>query len=288
VSTSPPIPASDPGEELGILPGQLVLEEYRTLREEVQNALQAQHAALSYGIASLAIFTAAIVNTWERAPLLTAVALMGGLPIGSAFVLLLWTIEVIRMQRAGTYLGRYVEPRINRMMRRTLGEGDFLVYEQWLAGVTPPRRRLAKSRSLRHGHVLIAFLVAFVAVGCFWIGSARFDTLAITARRCAQTIEVDPLCPKYQNDQARANTKKKTRAPYYYRDWHRQWQFWGEREFGLVVFGFLIVPFCFGVIISAQYVRNYGPSDLPDLAGINSPSRQVAADEPSDVSQAPS
>src|SRR5437868_6920688 len=125
----------------------LLLEEYRALRVEITNALQAQHAALSYGIAALALFIVAIASAWDKSPGLTAMTLMTVVPMGILFLFAVWGTEIGRMRRAGSYIASYLKPRVNL----TASVQNGLAWEGWLAGriaADAARRRFRKPRSL--------------------------------------------------------------------------------------------------------------------------------------------
>ena len=81
----------------------VAMEEYKTLRQEVQTSLTAQHTILSFGTATLGLVFGAAVNLWdeELAPIVLFSLLI---PLLSGLVLLMWLSEAMRMVRAGNYL----------------------------------------------------------------------------------------------------------------------------------------------------------------------------------------
>jgi hypothetical protein len=86
----------------------MVLAEYSAVRAEIVQALQAQHAIVSYGASALAVLTAVAVGTTggqgaARTGLVTFLFLVLN-PLLLVVILMVWGSEVLRMQRAGMYL----------------------------------------------------------------------------------------------------------------------------------------------------------------------------------------
>jgi hypothetical protein len=87
------------------------LSEYAAIRGEIVASLAAQHAVFSYGIAAVGLLTAVAIGAAngdsgrsENAQMLVTAILLGLNPVLLLVILVLWTSEVLRMQRAGTYL----------------------------------------------------------------------------------------------------------------------------------------------------------------------------------------
>lgn len=236
------------------------------LRAEVLGSLQAQHAALSYGIAALALIIAAVATSWEKAPVLSEVALMGGLPLGSAFVLTVWATEVARMTRVMEYMAGYVEPRLNRAAEPRGERKDYLVYAQWLAGRLYRHGGRLRPRSLRLGQGLIGGIVAFLAITAFFLGAFRFDNTANLAKHCASAVEPDPLCPGSLD---RAASEVPYHVPFYFRYWSFSVKDLHKLELPVAIFVFLLVPIAFGVLMLRKIVRKPEDESLPDLVGAN-------------------
>jgi hypothetical protein len=204
---------------------------------------------------------------------MSAIALMGGPPIGSAFVLFVWSTELARMKRAGRYLGAYLEPRINIALRpENAVTCDYVVYEQWLAGRVPPLRRSAKPRSLRLGHLLITVFLAFLAWSSFTVGALRFDERAKIARHCASAVQPDdPICPQLKARRLSTRSAQTQKANIFLRSWRfgLPWQA-KALEFWLTVLICLVVPASLGVLTWFQSHKEFTVDDLPDLSGYNS------------------
>lgn len=166
----------------------LLLEEYRALRQEVAAALQAQHSVLSWGIAALALLVIAIADAWDKTPTLISAALMTILPGGIYLLLVVWGMEVTRMTRAGAYVAGYLEPRINSAAELA---DPTLVWEQWLAlpEAKPASQRFrewivrknSRSRNLWFSHAAIVAIFAFLAATSWGVGAYRFHDLATRA-----------------------------------------------------------------------------------------------------------
>lgn len=97
---------------------ELLLEEYKALRQEVVAAMSNRIATLTFGLASIgAILAASILTT--KSGVLPGVMLALLVPTIAILVLFMWLGEYERMQRAGTFLME-IEARINREEQRRL------------------------------------------------------------------------------------------------------------------------------------------------------------------------
>lgn len=100
---------------------EILLAEYKTLRQESLNAMNNRNRILSFGLATIgAILAGSIVaytnNTHSP---VSRFALIVMVPVISSFVLLMWFGEYKRMQRAGKFLSE-LEKRINKVARERL------------------------------------------------------------------------------------------------------------------------------------------------------------------------
>lgn len=102
-------------------PIEIMLEEYKTLRQESLDAMKNRNTILSFGLAAIgALFTGSIVAYKTDIHLLiTNVALIVMIPAVSYIVLAMWLGEYERSQRAGKFLVG-LECRINTEASRTL------------------------------------------------------------------------------------------------------------------------------------------------------------------------
>ena len=92
----------------------ILLEEYKTLRQESLTAMNNRNKVLSFGLAAIgAILTGSIFAYEENGyPFISILILIIIIPVVSSFVLLMWFGEYERMQRAGKFLTK-LEEKIN-------------------------------------------------------------------------------------------------------------------------------------------------------------------------------
>lgn len=102
-------------------PVEIMLEEYKTLRQESLNAMNNRNTILSFGLATIgAVFAGSIVAYTDSAyPLISSLALILVIPAISSFILLMWLGEYERMQRAGKFLVE-LEGKINKEASKKL------------------------------------------------------------------------------------------------------------------------------------------------------------------------
>jgi hypothetical protein len=102
-------------------PVQVLLEEYKTLRQEILTAMSNRNSILSFGQASIgAVFTASIISYKTTSySLLSSLSLIFVVPTVVSFVLFMWIGEYQRMQRAGKFLVE-LEERINGECKQML------------------------------------------------------------------------------------------------------------------------------------------------------------------------
>ncbi|MBU1702591.1 MAG: hypothetical protein KJ970_10660 [Candidatus Eisenbacteria bacterium] len=89
---------------------EVVMDEYRSLREESLRSMQLQQAVLRYGLAATGALIAVAFGIWGVV-LLASVALLLFVPAVSYLSLIIWIGEVARMMRAGWYL-KALEERV--------------------------------------------------------------------------------------------------------------------------------------------------------------------------------
>lgn len=106
-------------------PVEIMLEEYKTLRQESLNAMSNRNIILSFGLASIsAVFTGSIIahastSDIHSSILILRFAFILVIPAISCIVLLMWLGEYERMQRAGKFLAK-LELKINTEASREL------------------------------------------------------------------------------------------------------------------------------------------------------------------------
>lgn len=98
---------ADTAESLGI-----VMEEYRSLRQEILLSLQQGHSVLQFGLATAAILLGLAAQNLTKGAgsiVLTVVVV----PVVTLLVVVIWTGELRRTMRASCYLANEVEPRVH-------------------------------------------------------------------------------------------------------------------------------------------------------------------------------
>jgi hypothetical protein len=113
-------------------PVEVVLVEYKTLRDEVVVTMSNRSAILRSGLIAIGtIFAAGGIagRSVDERSILPGVLLMFVVPCVAICTLRLWVAEYGRMHRAGAFLG-ILEAKINTMA----GEKPLLVWEAFLAG----------------------------------------------------------------------------------------------------------------------------------------------------------
>jgi hypothetical protein len=134
----------------------VLLEEYRTLREEALQAMQQQGTILQFGLAALTLLLglSAQIKVLEAAAALQFAAV----PLLAWLVLVVWQGEVSRMRRAGRFIAD-LEKEINKEITQ---EGPGLSWETTLQKDAPPYRRL---RGRYQAVFFLLMSVALVSMG---------------------------------------------------------------------------------------------------------------------------
>jgi hypothetical protein len=161
------------------------MEEYKTLRQEVQTSISAQQSILSFGTATLGFVFGAGVNLWTRsvAPIVVFSVLV---PLLSGLILLIWWAEAIRMIRAGNYLS-ILEQDIAAAGRATSGWNDVQPL-RWESGLRHDDRLSFRRFVLAWPEVfLIGLLIALTSLVIAFVndlhpdGSLRVLTLVFSS-----------------------------------------------------------------------------------------------------------
>jgi hypothetical protein len=87
----------------------VLMEEYRTLRDESLTALKLQHGILQFGVAGLGVLLGLGA---DMAGLGSALLLLAAVPVLALLIVVIWSTELRRMVRAGTHLVG-IERRVN-------------------------------------------------------------------------------------------------------------------------------------------------------------------------------
>jgi hypothetical protein len=107
---------------------EVVMEEYKTLREESLTSIQMQQSILSLGAATVGIALSGAFATWEKSPLPEYLFLFL-VPTLIYLIVLVWLGEVGRMFRAGRFLSE-LEEKVNREFPK---KDLALSWEMWLS-----------------------------------------------------------------------------------------------------------------------------------------------------------
>ncbi len=105
----------------------IVMEEYKTLRTESIESMKMQQSILQYGAATMGIIIIAGFNVWDK-PNLSEIVFLFFLPAVVYLVSIIWTGEVARMFRAGSFLSE-LENKVNAEFT---DKREALFWESWL------------------------------------------------------------------------------------------------------------------------------------------------------------
>ncbi len=152
---------------------ETLLEEYKTLRQEIANSITAQYAIVSFGAVAVGLLVTAGARAGAqpgRPPgvdeaLLAAIFLLG-VPAICLLVVVMWMNEVARMLRAGYHVLR-LEERINLLAGRVL-----LTWESAAHQESQPDVERVHYKLLTRVFGLIALV--FIALGLYRVWSAAF------------------------------------------------------------------------------------------------------------------
>ncbi len=166
----------------------VVLEEYKTLREESKQASINMFTSLSIGLGIVGVIIAGAFSIWNSEPMITLIALYFLIPIFILTATFLWLGEAMRFKRAGDYLC-LIEAKLSMFLQNSLGEfkeswhlrqgefedklrfphanidfSDALGWEQWLRDMIDkpaPFGHLALIYKIRLGFFMLIFSASF-------------------------------------------------------------------------------------------------------------------------------
>lgn len=98
---------------------EVLLLEYKTLRDEVHVTMDNRNQVLSFGMVAIGLVIGGALSFEEKAPQATMWALSAVVPLLAVFVLALWLAERARMMRASKHLVE-VEAKINTIFGEPL------------------------------------------------------------------------------------------------------------------------------------------------------------------------
>lgn len=144
----------------------VVMEEYKTLREESLASMKMQQSILSFGTATIGIVISAGFAAWNKTPL-PEIIFMFLIPTVIYLVILIWLGEVGRMFRAGSFLDR-IEEKVNRQFT---DKEEALSWENWLATGEWAGRK--PHHGIRLHYVCIFVLFVITALSSVIIGNCK-------------------------------------------------------------------------------------------------------------------
>ncbi|MFV9644354.1 MAG: hypothetical protein ACNYWU_00890 [Desulfobacterales bacterium] len=107
---------------------EVVMEEYKTLRQESLTSMQMQQSILNFGTATVGIALSGGFAAWDKTPLPEFIFLFL-IPIVIYLIVLVWLGEVGRMFRAGNFLCELEEKVNSQFSEKEMA----LTWETWLS-----------------------------------------------------------------------------------------------------------------------------------------------------------
>lgn len=172
----------------------LLIEEYKSLRDESIKTSENMFAALRWGAAVLGVVIAAGFTQWNKQHAVVLLIFYIIVPLLSGMSMFLWLGEAVRFKRVGDYIcfieqkagmiiddfksqtninekWKMLQQEIEKnllMHHSTLDMSDPLVWEQWL--------REMKGKSITEGHLTLIYLIRFSFFPILMILSLLFAT----------------------------------------------------------------------------------------------------------------
>jgi len=131
----------------------LLIEEYKTLRNEVLTAMNNRNNVLSIGISinSLIFTTCSVISTSYKNNLHITYLLLEILPVINIFILYIWLGEYERMQRAGKFIC-LLEKKINEIF-----DEQIMTWETHLR-----EKKSNKNKHMKAPYNSVVFLITFL------------------------------------------------------------------------------------------------------------------------------
>ncbi len=150
----------------GDLKLDVLLEEYRNLRAEINQALANSVNIMAFGLATIGIMVGSAVESNNS--LISFYLLSVMVPMLSMAILLMWFSEQLRVSRASYYLTG-IESRIDAIA----GSEVLLNWERWLRKSNSSTRKNRHFFSSGYSGVVVFFLFAFLCPLIGLIGSGK-------------------------------------------------------------------------------------------------------------------
>lgn len=143
---------------------EVVMEEYKTLRQESLTAITTQQSVLRYGLAITGILLASAIKSWNDRVLCGSLTLVF-IPITCYLVLIIWMGEVGRMMRAGQHILK-IERKVNFTFRDQGHKYPALSWESYLR-----KQKNGATPQLNWSYLAILGLFLFFAVSSVVLGN---------------------------------------------------------------------------------------------------------------------
>ncbi len=144
----------------------LVIEEYKTAREESLDADNNAQSILKFGIAIIGVVISLGFNFWDKNPIPDFIFLVFN-PILCYLILTMWIGEFARRIRVGHFIIEEVEKKVNRRFKKNLQPA--LILETWLR--TPDEE--GKTRMFKWNRYATIALLLVTAIGSIAIGNYK-------------------------------------------------------------------------------------------------------------------
>jgi len=167
----------------------LVMEEYKSVRQESLDAGNNAQYILRFGIATIGVVISAGLNLWEKSPIPDFVFLVFN-PILCYLILTMWIGEFARRIRAGHFIIQEIEKKVNSKFPNL---PPAITFETWLR--TPDERgrpRLFKWNRYATIALFLVTAICSVVVGNYKIFGrvSPFDVWIINALEIAIFLAV--------------------------------------------------------------------------------------------------
>jgi len=151
----------------------VVIEEYKTLREESLTSIKTQQSTLAFGTAALGLVLTKGFELWDKPPL-PEIIFLGITPILCYLILYIWIGEVARMMRAGKFIA-FLEDKVNSQFPTG---PKALEWETWLR--TPGLHTKSPQTTSNYFAILALFFsTAIISIGIGGIKIKNNDSLGL-------------------------------------------------------------------------------------------------------------
>ncbi|MEI7661334.1 MAG: hypothetical protein WCK34_04020 [Bacteroidota bacterium] len=139
---------------------ELVMEEYRAIKQEIAITLTNMQTVLNFGLATIGVLILAAATIISQIEI-TGIIFLFVVPIVSYFIVIIWIGELERITRAG-FVIRSIEKKVNKFF-----SDEALIWEGWMRGVYDKKK---KSKWLSSNYTSIIFLFNLISILSIAIG----------------------------------------------------------------------------------------------------------------------